>query len=289
MKMNVWTGSTLLVWLCIGCAGDAKAPEPAAIDNGDESDAMVEDVTPDIENTMDPAEDPDVAYAVIGDKAKVTASVGLHLRTGPSTNDAIILTMPSGAIVDVLDHSNGWYKVTYQSHTGWAYGAYLAPYSSTTGTTRVDRAINRAKTGVHFSYHWGGGCWDPSSSHPGACYGNCPSCTHTGTWGADCSGYVAKVWQVPGATALTTCTHPYSTYNFRYTTAHWQPIARSSAKQGDAFVYHINGEGHVFIYDSGDPWGWMKAYEAKGCSYGIVHDSRLTSGSYIAIRRDGYN
>ena len=32
----------------------------------------------------------------------------------------------------------------------------------------------------------------------------------------------------------------------------------------------------------------MWAYEAKGCSYGIVHDLRTTSSAYRAIRRTGY-
>jgi hypothetical protein len=30
------------------------------------------------------------------------------------------------------------------------------------------------------------------------------------------------------------------------------------------------------------------AYEAKGCSYGIQHDSRMVTSDYKPIRRDGY-
>jgi cell wall-associated NlpC family hydrolase len=238
------------------------------------------------------AADRSAESAIVGQKAKVTASA-LNLRTGPSTSNAIIAVMPSGAVVDVSAAQNGWYKVSWNGKVGWCSGLYLTPVSSPTpppqqpGNTPVEQAIARAESGVGFSYHWGGGCWSPGGS-PGACYGSCPNCTHSGTWGADCSGYVAKVWQVPGASALTTCSHPYSTYNFRFEQDHWSPVSRSNARRGDALVYHSGSEGHIFVFDSGDPWGYMKAYEAKGCSYGIQHDTRNASSAYIAIRREGF-
>jgi hypothetical protein len=58
--------------------------------------------------------------------ATVIAS-GLNLRSGPSTSYSILRTMPSGAVVDVLEGpSNGWYRVRFQGLEGWASGAYLA-------------------------------------------------------------------------------------------------------------------------------------------------------------------
>ncbi|HZS37911.1 MAG TPA: SH3 domain-containing protein [Polyangia bacterium] len=230
--------------------------------------------------------------AVVGKNATVTASNGLNLRSGPSTSDSILLVMPSGATVSVEAVSNGWYKVNYKGTTGWCSGTYLSPDAggggSPGGSSAVDQAIARAESGVGFSYHWGGGCWSPGSSAHGACYGSCPNCSHSGTWGADCSGYVAKIWQVPGASALTTCEHPYSTVNFYNEHTHWADVSRANVKRGDAFVHNSGSEGHIFLYDSGDAWGWAKAYEAKGCSYGIQHDTRMVYSYYKAIRRDGY-
>jgi len=281
--------SWLALGLLAGCMGDVGAVDqpldPGALfDQTDESDSP-ETIPIDEEETGDPP----LAYALVGHKARVTAQSGLHLRTGPSTSYAIILTMPDGAEVNVIGVSGGWNKVTYAGRTGWASATYLHTEAPTgAGGTAVDAAIMRAQSGVRFSYHWGGGCWDPGSTAYGACYGNCPNCTHAGRWGADCSGYLAKVWQVPGSIALTTCSHPYSTYNFRYTRAHWSPVARSSARRGDALVHHENGAGHIFLFESGDGWGWMRAYEAKGCSYGIQHDTRMASRNYIAIRRNGF-
>jgi hypothetical protein len=152
----------------------------------------------------------------------------------------------------------------------------------------VTDAMNRAKSGVGFSYWWGGGCWSPGSSSKGSCTGSCPSCSHSGSWGADCSGYVAKAWQVPRTSATTTCSHPYSTDNFYNEEREWKTIPRSQARRGDAFVYRKNGAGHIFLVDSGDPWGSIKAYEAKGCSYGIVFNTRTASSDYTVIRRSGF-
>lgn len=260
-----------------GCAGQPQNG------TGDESDSPV--------NTTVFSED----GAIVGQKASVTASDGLNLRTGPSTSNAIILVMPHGTVVQVTATSNGWYKVDDNGHVGWCSGLYLNPVSSggggnnppPAGNSAVDEAIARAQSGVGFSYHWGGGCWESGGSH-GACYGSCPNCTHSGTCGADCSGYVAKVWQVPGKSATSTCEHPYSTVNFNNSHDHWYDVSRSTVKRGDAFVYNSGSEGHIFIYDSGDAWGWATAYECKGCSYGCVKDSRTVYSIYKPIRREGF-
>lgn len=116
--------------------------------------------------------------AVVGQKARVTAESGLNLRTGAGTRYSVILTMPKGAEVSVLAHSNGWYKVTWSGKTGWCSGMYLTPIagggggSSPGGSSAVDQAISRAQSGVGFSYHWGAGCWSPGGPK-GACYGSC--------------------------------------------------------------------------------------------------------------------
>lgn len=225
------------------------------------------------------------ASAVVGQKATVTAS-SLNLRSGPSTTASILTSMPSGSVVDVLEQSGSWYKVRYGTTTGWCSGDYLTPATATSGD--IDEAFARARSGVGFSYWWGGGCWSPGSSEKGSCTGSCPGCSHSGRWGADCSGYIAKVWQVPGAAAVSSCGHPYSTYNFDNEEREWSTVPRSSAKRGDAFVYNKDGKGHIFLFEGGDPWGSIRAYEAKGCSYGIVYGSRTASSDYKVIRRRGY-
>lgn len=59
--------------------------------------------------------------------ALLTTQANLNLRTGSSTRTRIIITIPKGTSVKVHARaSNGWYKVTYKSRTGWASGQYLA-------------------------------------------------------------------------------------------------------------------------------------------------------------------
>ena len=149
-----------------------------------------------------------------------------------------------------------------------------------------DQIIARGKGVVGFSYWWGHGRWSSASVSKGSCSGSCPSCSHSGSYGADCSGFVAKAWQVPSAIDITTDAHPYSTYNFYYESQHWSNISRGSTKKADALVYRTSGGGHILLFESGDPWGWMTAIECKGCSYGCVRGSRTASSSYQARRRD---
>jgi hypothetical protein len=159
-----------------------------------------------------------------------------------------------------------------------------------------DEIICFSQSGVGFSYWWGNGAWcddgcTPDFSCPaGSCSGSCPSCTHTGSYGADCSGYVAKVWQVPSPINLSSNSHPYSTQDFRCSTTYWSQVDKGEIEAADGLVYREGGcpgtSGHVLIYESGDPWGSSWTYEARGCSYGIVHNNRTVSSSYVAIRRD---
>ena len=51
-----------------------------------------------------------------------TISDAVNLRTGPSVNYRLIMTIPAGARVEVLGTKNTWYKVRYSGRTG-----YIAP------------------------------------------------------------------------------------------------------------------------------------------------------------------
>lgn len=231
-----------------------------------------------------------------GSTLKTTAN--LNLRTGASTSNTVRLVIPNGATVTTVATApvNGFYNVKYNGTTGWSSGTYLklvseggttTPTGSLTDKTPAG-AVQRAKSGVGASYWWGHGRWFPfqqGGSNAGSCSGSCPNCSHSGSTGADCSGYVAKLWQVPSSnTSLTTDSHPYSTLSFIGSSSHWRTVSRGSAAVADAFVYNSNGAGHMFLYEKGDGWGWMDAYEAKGCSYGILYNRRQASSAYKAIR-----
>lgn len=244
-----------------------------------------------------------VGTVAAGATLKTTAN--LNLRSSASTSAKILHVIPQGAMVTVVSGTpkSGWYNIKHAGVTGWSFGVYLDKTSSSTpppsgggggggSSSAVDTGIAKAKAGVGFSYWWGHGRWNmggTSSASAGSCSGSCPSCSHSGSNGADCSGYVAKIWDVPSSNSdVNSDSHPYSTGNFVGDTSLWSTVSKSSVRRGDAYVYNSGGAGHIFLFDSGDGWGSMYAYEAKGCSYGIVHDLRTASSSYHAIRRSGW-
>ncbi|MHB8878101.1 MAG: SH3 domain-containing protein [Myxococcaceae bacterium] len=231
--------------------------------------------------------------------ATLSATANVNLRTGPSTGRSILHVVPRGAAVVAVNGtpSSGWYNVKHNGVSGWCYGAYLKLVSAGEGPSPApsgarEAAIARARSGVGFSYWWGHGRWQPgalTSQTRGYCSGSCPSCTHSGGNGADCSGYLAKVWQVPSSNdTLSDDSHPYSTWNFDNSSVSWTTVSRSSLRSADALVYNTNGAGHIFLYESGDGWGSLWAYEAKGCASGIVHNLRTASSAYKALARNGY-
>jgi hypothetical protein len=183
----------------------------------------------------------------------------------------------------------------------------LASLSSTAhaepeAMTRTE-IIDLAKSGVDHGYKWGFGHWTDDGSMQTECKqmecddcscikreeGMCTNWYANDTVGADCSGFVAKTWQVPSPSAITENRHPYNTKAFKENLTHWVEIERSELKQGDALVYRNAKDtgGHIVLFDSftdADDNYWV--YEAKGCLKGIVHNKKKMYAAYIAIRRN---
>jgi predicted nucleic acid binding AN1-type Zn finger protein len=173
------------------------------------------------------------------------------------------------------------------------------PSDEEVGTTELaltpemsrDEIVAIAQSAVGYSYYWGGDQWDPSSKkNPGKCIPNCsscgcPSCSHSGQWGADCSGLVGKAWQVPGKIPITQHLHPYNTMSFLYQRTHWYGIKRSQLQRGDA----LTSTSHIVLFDRMLSNGQMMVYECAGCSIGCKHRGRSVSSNYVAIRRRNVN
>ena len=288
-------------------AGTAPRDVPTvAMDAG----TVLEDPTPDL--TPDggaPVLDAEPAAPTTGATMRVTAT-SLNLRSGVGTSNAILTVLSCGTRVTVLGGpTTGWWNIRSGTFTGWASGAYLVAEASfdasvcgdvpapamDAGTTtppgtppEVSQMFSLARSAVGYSYYWGHGSWGLDGANHGSCSGSCPSCSHSGSYGADCSGFVAKVWQIPSASPVTVDRHPYSTYNFVNDHTHWSRVNRSTLRPGDALTYNTNGAGHILLFESGsDPWGSVWAYEARGCATGVVHNLRAVGSNYVAIRREG--
>lgn len=273
-------------------------------DGADVSDDGVIGDVGDMEDGPLVAANDDVAGVeqVLAGATTMKATSNLNLRKGAGTSYAVILVIPAGAIVELVSPtmSGSFYNVKYAGSTGWSHSAYLTPVTSTSpppaavdvnGAPSPDNAIARSAAAVGFSYYWGGGAWVASgatSSNKGSCSGSCPSCSHSGKYGADCSGLVAKAWQY-GTKALEVNSHPYSTASFvNDVSGKWYTVSRGAMKRGDALVYNSNGAGHIVVYEKGDGWGSPTVYECRGCAYGCVHNTRSFGSNYHAIRRSGF-
>ncbi len=231
----------------------------------------------------------------------LVSTTGVNLRSSPSTSAKVLHVVPSGASVELEASapSNGFYKIKHGGVVGWSFGKYYTLKSTGTGnpppppsSNLRTQALARAKSAVGYSYWWGHGRFEtsgPTSSTAGSCSGSCPSCSHKGQYGGDCSGLAAKVWQVPSTNGvLNDDNHPYSTVDFDQDSSKWSTVSRGKVEAADAMVYNSSGHGHIFVYAKGDGWGSMYAYECKGCADGCVYDLRTASSAYHAIRRTGY-
>lgn len=233
----------------------------------------------------------------VGQQVQVCGS-DVNQRSGPGTTYSVLRVIPIGTTLTVDAQSGSWVQVDWSGRVGWSYGAYLCAQSTppppppsggggfnVSGLSR-DNVMSIAQASVGYTYWWGHGALGGSPA--GACYGSCPNCTHNGAQGADCSGFVGKAWMLPEAMPIVgNDKHPFATTNFFNQYTHWSNVSRGSLLRGDALVYNSGGAGHIFLYDSGDGYGSMWAYEAKGCSYGIVHDLRTAGTAYKGIRRSG--
>jgi len=83
-------------------------------------------------------------------KTGVTTASMLNMRENPSTSTKIIDQIPNGTKVDIIETSNGWYKISYNGKTGWVYGSYVK-VTETPKLTVTDETIlatlNKGSTG----------------------------------------------------------------------------------------------------------------------------------------------
>ena len=62
----------------------------------------------------------------------------LNVRSGASTNDAVVTTLAKGAKVDIVSAENGWYKININGEDGYVSAQYVA--------TEADAAVGKTGT-----------------------------------------------------------------------------------------------------------------------------------------------
>jgi uncharacterized protein YgiM (DUF1202 family) len=75
------------------------------------------------------------AYNYSGETARVISSGGLNVRSGPSSNNQVLLSIPFNEIVGIInkdgesDTIDGviakWYYIDFKGANGWVWSKYL--------------------------------------------------------------------------------------------------------------------------------------------------------------------
>lgn len=95
-----------------------------------------------------------------GKKGQVKVNTTLNVRKGPSTNYEVVSRLRNNDIVNLLEKSNGWYKVKLSNGTtGWVIEDYISIYTgSTTNTdssTKVQAILKTVREQLGKPYVWG--------------------------------------------------------------------------------------------------------------------------------------
>lgn len=156
----------------------------------------------------------------------IVSATKLNMRTGPSTNYAVMHKLYQGNRVKVTASSGSWYKIQLSDgRTGWVSKSYLRLQTQTTRQQKINTIIATAKSLIGTPYVWGG-----RSLSDG---------------GFDCSGFTQYVFKKAGYT-LNRISGDQAAQGIH--------VARTSLQPGDLVFYSLSGTGrisHVGIYIGG--------------------------------------
>ena len=183
--------------------------------------------------------------------ARVTASA-LHVRSGPGTDYEKTDKLSAGTVVEVLEESNGWYKID-SGYISAEYAVIVDAASATLGS----EIANYALTFVGYPYVYGG---------------SSPS-------GFDCSGFTSYVYAQFGISLNRSASNQLD---------NGTPVSMSELQPGDLVLFKKSGTGskrasHVGIYIGGNQF-----VHASTSTVGVIvsnmSDAYYTSG-FVGGRR----
>jgi hypothetical protein len=241
----------------------------------------------------------------LNDVYYITADTPLY---STATGSTVLRTIAKRATVKIVVSapSNGRYKIEHASAVwGWISGSalYLAYHFNSYLSSARTYALAYSRVAMGFSYWWGHGRWDGTSSggatpsNRGVCTGDCPDCTHTANgsveYGADCIHFVDTIWGAGTDTDPNTDGNGCSISQFRSATGTGCVPGTivsnlANVRAADA----VATTGHIFLvaenYSSAG--GSVSTYECVGCSYGCRRMYRDLDNldSPVAVTRNGW-
>lgn len=182
---------------------------------------------------------------VSSNQGTVNSKVGLNVRAGAGTKNAVISTLKSNAVVNIIGEENGWYKIKLSDgSTGYVGASFINRTASatidntkaastakqadvktavgdTTPSATGNKVADYAQTLLGTRYTWGG----------------------SSTSGFDCSGFTQYVYKNALGVDIPRVSRAQATVG--------SAVSTSSMKVGDLLYFDTTGSGttsHVGIY-----------------------------------------
>jgi len=156
----------------------------------------------------------------------VTADI-LNIRSGPSTNDAILGKLASGTNVDIIEETSGWYQIKFDDNTAYVSSEYVELNSTESGLITTFTSLPVGSDIVAYAEKYIGVPYQYGGTTPN---------------GFDCSGFVKYVMDYFGYTLPHSSNEQYS-YGTR--------VEKSQIMIGDLVFFIYPGStriSHVGIY-----------------------------------------
>jgi cell wall-associated NlpC family hydrolase len=219
------------------------------LDDGDVT-APTETYTAAVDSSAD-----DINASANSRYAVVDASSGLHLRSDASTDADVLLTLPDGAAVDVIDSWDNWTKVSYNGVVGFMKTQYVDLHTGKkpkqSYNSQGASVVAYAEQFIGTPYVWGG--------------------TNLNR-GVDCSGLVYSVYKHFGID-LNRTSSGMASNGVRVTKDNLQP--------GDIVLFDTSGRNNGSISHAGIYIGDGKFIESSsGRAHGVTISS-LSSDYYL--------
>lgn len=217
---------------------------------------------PEGENDETPkSEEPPAAPALPCGKVTLTSG-WLNIRSAPSMEGVKVGMIPNHTVVDLEEHTEGWYQVTYQGVTGFVAERYILPVEK--DTVQEDKPSVTGESVVSLAANYLGRPYRYGAAGPDS---------------FDCSGFTTYIYKQFGITLNRTAADQLL-YN-------GTSVAQSDLRKGDLVFFKEFGAAvaatHVGIY-TGDGQFIHASSSGSNVKYGALSNAWF-SARYVGARR----
>ncbi|MFW5780885.1 MAG: C40 family peptidase [Bacillota bacterium] len=133
--------------------------------NQDNNDISQPDSSEENQNTQP---QPEQSIQKSKDVLLMSTISSLNIRSGPSTSNAVVGSLPKGAMVPLINTINSeWHETTYKNKAAYISTSFTQKVEFEKGETAVEKVIDQGKKLLGFPYVWGAERyhWGPPNAH----------------------------------------------------------------------------------------------------------------------------